>query len=231
MTEIPTRSEAKRAHDPDYGGFEMNDRRLREQRHRKRVGGKWEEIGKLQIDFLSLQGLKPSDKFLDVGCGSFRAGRHIVDYLEPAHYYGIDINHDLISVGYDHELTQAQRDKLPIENLRVTDRFDAEFESPFDMAIAQSIFTHVPLNLVRLCLHRVGRALRPGGTLFATFHEAPNTTPVDARHNRHFQERNPYWYYRRDMRWAARGSLLSFRYIGDWNHPRGQRMIAYTRET
>jgi hypothetical protein len=42
--------------------------------HRNYVGGMWEEIGKLQFDFLVQQGLKPSHCFLDIGCGSFRGG-------------------------------------------------------------------------------------------------------------------------------------------------------------
>jgi SAM-dependent methyltransferase len=231
VTQIPTHVEAKHAQDPDYGGFEMNRKRLRRQRHRKRVGGHWEDLGKLQIEFLREQGLRPSHRMLDVGCGSFRAGRHIVDYLDPGHYYGIDINHDLISTGYDHELTQVQRDRLPVDNLRVTDRFDADFGVAFDMALAQSVFTHVSLNFIRLCLHRVGQRLRPGGILFATFKEARDGLPIDGRHKaKHFQERNPYWYYQDDLRWAAERTPLTFRYLGDWGHPRRQRMVAYTRE-
>jgi hypothetical protein len=40
--------------------------------HRRCVGGKWDEIGKLQIDFLKEQGLEKNMKFLDIGCGSLR---------------------------------------------------------------------------------------------------------------------------------------------------------------
>ena len=43
--------------------------------HRRCVGGKWDEIGKLQTDFLKEQGLEKNMKFLDIGCGSLRGGR------------------------------------------------------------------------------------------------------------------------------------------------------------
>ena len=99
-------------------------------------------MGKLQRDFLIEQGLKPEHRFLDVGCGSLRAGVRLVDYLEPGHYHGLDINPEVIRLGYDDELSDEQRERLPSTNLHATDRFDADFGVKFDMAIAQSVFTH-----------------------------------------------------------------------------------------
>ena len=46
--------------------------------HREQVGGLWDEIGALQIDFLRAQGLRPGDTLLDVGCGCLRGGVHFV---------------------------------------------------------------------------------------------------------------------------------------------------------
>ncbi|HEY7982454.1 MAG TPA: hypothetical protein VID19_13355, partial [Candidatus Eremiobacteraceae bacterium] len=37
--------------------------------HRAYVGGIWEEIGKLQFDFLVAHGLRPEHHLVDVGCG------------------------------------------------------------------------------------------------------------------------------------------------------------------
>jgi len=59
--------------------------------------------------------------------------------------------------GYANELDDAGRARLPSKNLRATDRFDADFGVEFDMAIAQSVFTHVSLNWIRLCLARVAQ--------------------------------------------------------------------------
>ena len=57
----------------------------------------------------------------------------------------------------DVEFSDELREKLPRENLRATDRFDCDFGVQFDFAIAQSLFTHIPLNDIRLCLVRLGR--------------------------------------------------------------------------
>jgi SAM-dependent methyltransferase len=225
---IERRTEAVREI-PDYEGRQFSEDEVARDRHRVYVGGLWEKMGRLQRDFLVEQGLEPSMRFLDVGCGAFRAGRHLVDHLEPGNYYGIDINADVIETGYQVELDDEGRARLPIENLRMTDRFDADFGVPFDMAIAQSVFTHVSLNHIRLCLHRVGQVMKPGAKFYATFSERPPDYPLDGTSGRSYSERNVFWYYRQDLRWAAKHTPFEFRYIGEWGHARKQRMVEYTR--
>jgi SAM-dependent methyltransferase len=215
--------------DPDYLGRTFSADEISRGAHRDYVGGRWEALGSLQLDFLVSHGLEPRHRFLDVGCGSLRAGRHLVDYLEPGNYYGIDINAASVEAGYGVELSDQQRSRLQAEHLRVTDRFDADFGVSFDMAIAQSVFTHVSLNHVRLCLHRVAKVMAPGARFFATFFEAPHSTAIDGLVRGRYTERNVYWYYREDIRWAAESCPWEWNYIGDWGHPVGQVMAQLTR--
>lgn len=203
-------------------------------RHRRRVGGLWDEMGELQLRFLRERGMLPQHRLLDVACGSLRGGVKFVDYLEPGHYYGIDINDSLIEAGYHQELSPAQRERLPRVNLRCTDRFECDFGVPFDYAMAQSLFTHVSLNHVRLCLYRLGKVMPPGGRFFATYFGAPVTHPLDGvRPSKKglWTERNPYFYYEGDLRWAARCTGWQVRFIRDWGHPRGQLMAEFRRPT
>jgi len=195
------------------------------------VGGVkfWEKMGEVQRDFLVSMGLQPHMRFLDFGCGSLRAGRLLVPYLDPGNYYGIDINAEIIEVGYERELDEEAKRRLPPSNLRMTDRFDADFGVEFDMAIAQSVFTHVSLNHIRLCLYRLGKVMKPGGKFYATFSEKPRHYPIDGMWGRAYTERNVYWYYRADLRWAAQRTPFEFRYIGEWGHARNQKMVEYTR--
>ena len=74
---------------------------------RNAVGGMWEEIGRLQLDFMIAQGLQPHHLLLDVGCGSLRAGVHFVRYLNDSHYYGIDAQQGLLDAGVRVELPRA----------------------------------------------------------------------------------------------------------------------------
>jgi SAM-dependent methyltransferase len=235
MTQIERRVEATRVFRPDYSGKVFTDEDIAAGKHRDFIGGHWETHGENQLNFLTGQGLTPGDKFLDVGCGSLRAGRHLVDFLDPGNYYGIDANRSLIQAGYDVEFTDEQRARLPVANLRANDRFDGDFGVAFDMAIAQSVFTHVSLNHVRLCLFRLAKLVRPGGKFYATFFEQPQSTPLDKIVQKQeggrplFSEQNVYWYYRDDLKWAAGYSPWQFRYIGNWGHPAGQKMVEYTR--
>ena len=201
--------------------------------HRAWMGGLWEEMGALQLDFLRQQGLQPSHRLLDVGCGALRAGLHFVDYLDPCNYYGIELRQTILDAGYDIELSPELRDKLPRSNLRQTDRFECDFGVEFDYAIAQSLFTHVSLNHVRLCMFRVAQQMKPGGRFFVTFNQARRDVPIDGvimtSKTPKYGEKNIYWYYLSDLRWAAKFSPWKLRLIGDWGHPRDQQMLELTR--
>ena len=226
MTEVQRRTEVGEQTDPDHGAEVMSEADVDSGTHRRFVGGRWEEIGRHQLDFLVSRGLTPEMTFLDVGCGSLRAGVHLVDYLMSGNYYGIDINPTLIEAGYDHELSDEGRSKLPVENLAATDRFDSDFGVMIDMAIANSIFTHVSLNHIRLCLARLAPTLRPGASFYATFFEQPTDFPVDGV----FGKAPRRWFYERDdLVWASERLPLTAEYIGDWGHPRGQMMMQYRR--
>lgn len=219
---IEERFEAPGHTEPNYTGHVLTEEQIAAGNHRKWIGGHWDTHGLHQLEFLKSHGLRPSDLMLDVGCGSLRAGRHLVDYLDPGNYYGIDANRSVIQAGYDVELTDGQRERLPTSNLRATDRFDVDFGVLFDVALAQSVFTHVSLNNVRLCLYRVAKVMRPGGRFYVTFNEQPRSTPVDhvvATRRPKYTERNVYWYYRSDIRWAARCAPWEYRYIGKWGTP------------
>lgn len=205
-------------------------------RHREIIGGMWDAVGALQLDFLKAQGLAPHHRLLDVGCGSLRGGVHFIDWLEPGNYFGIDISEALLDAGYERELGPlGLQPKLPRGNLRTTGDFDATlFGVTFDMAIAQSVFTHLPLNLIALCLEQTVRIMKPGGVFYATFFRAPDDATWSDRVTHQpggvitTAVSDPYHYRLADMIWAAQGAWRAD-YIGDWSHPRGQQMIAYRR--
>lgn len=56
------------------------------------IGGMWEEIGQLQIDFLKSEGLLPAHRLLDIGCGTLRGGRHFIGYLDAGRYTGTELS-------------------------------------------------------------------------------------------------------------------------------------------
>ena len=116
--------------------------------HRLAVGGMWDKVGKLQFDFLTTQGLKPEHKFLDVGCGSLRGGIHFIRYLDTGNYYGIDNDKFLLDCGRKIKIPEQDlENKNPC--LKKLDDFNfSSLNSQFDYALAQSVFTHLPLNKI-----------------------------------------------------------------------------------
>ena len=135
-------------------------------------------MGGLQRDFLVDQGLMPEHRLLDVGCGALRAGIHLVEYLDPGHYYGIDINETVLDAGYDRELPAALRARLPRDHLRETERFDCDFGVLRLRHRAIRLHPHIAQPHPALPLP--GRpADRTGGRFFATFFEARPRHPLD----------------------------------------------------
>ena len=51
----------------------------------------WKMKQDFQIKFLKENGLLPIHKFIDIGCGTLRGGIPLIQYLNIANYYGIDV--------------------------------------------------------------------------------------------------------------------------------------------
>jgi len=201
-------------------------------KHREFVGGLWEELGKLQFEFMRSQGLRPEHRLLDVGCGALRGGLFFVDYLAPGNYFGLDINESLIEAGRM-ELRQAGlHDKQP--SLMVNSEFNASlFRTKFDFALAMSVFTHLFSNHIIRCLLEVGKILEPTGSFFATFFEAPFPGHLQSLNHQpggvvtNFDS-DPFHYSLEEMKGLAAHAGMQVRYLGDWQHPRDQKMLCFT---
>ncbi len=203
--------------------------------HRHSIGGMWDEIGKLQFDFVRDRGLSRDMAFLDVGCGCLRGGIHIAAYLDPGRYFGIDLSERLLNVGYTVELREHNlQHKVPRGNLRATDTFDVTpFGQAFDMALAVSVFSHLPLEHLTLCLTRLASSMTPGGRFFITYFDCPPdhdwNTPLRHTPGRKISlpDRDPFHYRGADLEHATLGLPWRLATHGPWNHPRDQWMAEF----
>src|ERR1700730_16469862 len=62
--------------------------------------GQWDEHRRFQISFLREQGLSPSHRFLDIGCGPLTGGIPVIAYLRPNNYCGIDIRSSVLNLAW-----------------------------------------------------------------------------------------------------------------------------------
>lgn len=206
--------------------------------HRERVGGLWQETGQLQLNFMVSQGLEPYHKLLDIGCGCLRGGVHFIKYLGNGCYFGIDRDNGLIEAG----IKEAIRTGVDYKrySLDRSEQFEFDlFGTQFDFAIAQSLFTHLNLNEILLCLVNVEKVLKPQGRLYASFFTCANkadyakiiehhTTDDETVYTQAAFSRSMHYTFDQ-LWWAGNWAGLHCDYIGDWGHPRRQEMVVYYR--
>jgi SAM-dependent methyltransferase len=146
--------------------------------HRAYVGPeeRYDLVGAMQFRLLCALGLREHHKLLDLGCGSLRAGRLLIPYLARGNYHGVEPNHWLVEQGIQQEIG---RDLIALKwpHFHCIDTFQVdECGRDFDYILAQSIFSHTGVNLLRRALASFARALSPKGMAAVTFIHARDTS-------------------------------------------------------
>ena len=196
-------------------------------KHRRYVGDAWEDIGPIQRDFLVARGLAPGDILLDVGCGSLRGGRYLIEYLEPEHYLGMDQHAWLIRAGLKHELAPEVRgEKRP--QFVVSSRFEFDkFRKRPTFGLAQSLFSHLTPDNIRLCLTNLAGSAHAGARFYATF-VPKGALPIGHVNPERSDDFRAFHYDAEEILAIGRAAGWHADYIGDWGHPRGQQMLEFT---
>lgn len=191
--------------------------------HRQYVGGLWQEIGQHQFNYLRSVGLQPEHVLLDVACGSLRAGVHLIPYLAPGHYLGIDKEATLIQAGIERELPPDVREMREPRFIVSSDFEFEKFAARPDYVWIHSLFTHLPGELIGRCLEKLRPCAHAGTRCYASFFETEQLVQNANRPHDH----RVFHYTQQQM--ADFGSQYEWtcEYVGDWGHPRGQRLVCY----
>lgn len=222
-------------HDNAYDDPRAIDAAVAQECHRDLVGGLWHEVGRLQFDYLRHNGLRPDQHLLDIGCGSLRGGIHFAAYLQPGRYWGVDAVGSLLRAGRGELDRAGLSGRVPDSNLLEDAEFDFErFGRSFDMALAQSLFTHLSINRIRLCLYRLAQVMPAQGRLFATYFEVPEHHPLDQPFFHpggivSYGHKDPFHY--RPSAIVDFTASMPWRLVetSEWGHPRDQRMMILER--
>lgn len=129
----------------------------------------FDTMGGTQFGLLSLFfGLRESHKLLEVGSGCLRAARHLIPYLNPGHYCGVEPNQRAVALGLAHELgREMQQGKHPRFTTR-TDYGFHEFQETFDFALAYSLLTHVPPRDIPCIFENLAKCFHQQSMFLAT---------------------------------------------------------------
>ena len=126
-------------------------------------------VSAMVFNLLTSLGLRQHHRVLDIGCGSLRAGRLLIPYLNPGNYFGVEPNKWLVDDGIENE---TGRDLLKIKQPTFSFRASLEeFKTSLDLdfAVAQSIFSHCGKDLIKGWLAQAAFHLKVTGALVATF--------------------------------------------------------------
>ena len=184
--------------------------------YRAKVGPPWlyDVIGAQQFTLLTALGLREDHYLLDIGCGSLRAGRLLIPYLRPGHYYGIEPDQETLWAGLYQE---TGWDLVGVKEPTFDDEGEfrlTKFGRQFDYLLAQSIFTHACQRQVVRCLQEAQAVLSAGGIFLFSFkpghqaYKADEWTSGVATYPQHMMKG-----------WVERVGLV-FRLL-PWPHPNG----------
>ena len=231
--------------------FENWDDEAEKEKFKSEIGGSWEEIGNLGFSFIKDK-IKPSESIIDIGCGSLRIGRFLVDYLEPGNYFGVEMQERLLnSAVYDVIGVERFKEKKP--KLITSSEFNfQEFKEFWPDAkipcvgLAQSLFTHLNFKDMKACFNNLKDFVGDSFTLYATFHshQGAQHEPDYDKSNIHLlkggrhlggdpslsdsDSHTDFWYTREDLEEVAKSVGWNLEDVFDWNHPRYQLMTIWT---
>jgi SAM-dependent methyltransferase len=182
----------------------------------------WLKLGQLQFDYLIGHGLQPGDRMLEIGCGNLRAGRLFIGYLDPGHYYGIDISPEILLAAQDTITAYGLQAKLPHLTLVSDLKFTFLPPERFTVVHAHSVFSHSPIEVIDECLAHVGRVMTRDGIFDFTFDRTDGTE--------HQVLREDFYYRTETLIGLADKHGLDAEFMEDWeklSHP--QSKIRVTR--
>tara|TARA_B110000438_G_scaffold287349_1_gene319554 strand:+ start:109 stop:903 length:795 start_codon:yes stop_codon:yes gene_type:complete len=128
-------------------------------------------MGASQFKLLTSLGLRSNDKVLDIGCGSLRAGKLFIIYLEKNNYYGLEPNKWLIDASIENEIGK-ELIKIKQPTFDYNSNFNCDiFNEKFDFILAQSIFSHTGADLLKSSLLKIKNVLKDNGLFLLTILE------------------------------------------------------------
>jgi len=172
-------------------------------------------IAAMTFNLLTTLGLRQHHSLLDVGCGSLRIGRLLIPYLNRGKYFGVEPNEWLVKEGIKRELGEALLQiKHPTFFFSDSPETIAQAKVSFDFALAQSIFSHCGLDLIKNWLSAISRSLAQNGGLIATFLIGEEDSPKMGWIYPDCVDYRPA-----TLEQAAADVNLRFQIL-DWKHPR-----------
>jgi SAM-dependent methyltransferase len=185
------------------------------------VGGKYDEIGVFQFNALKKYfNLSRNMKFLDVGAGSLRLGRYLIEYLSEGGYYALEQHKALITSGI--EANNIQR-KF---HIHLSNNFIVPEENLYDIAWANSIFSHLTLSEIEKAIKNILNSVKPGGVFIFTFFEGRRNIVNEMLGSHSHVD---FYYRYSDILETCLECNVDIELCTAIKHPRGQKIVKLTK--
>ncbi len=153
------------------GGYyytKLSEEEIQSEAYKERLGGgaeNWEARGRFQLFLLKGRGLLKNSKVIDIGCGPGRAAKHLIAFLDPNNYYGMDYNGDFIDVAQ--AMVKANQLEAKQAVFEVVQNFDlSHLEPVFDYALVFSVLNHCNKKQRKAFFNNIDQALKRGAKVY-----------------------------------------------------------------
>lgn len=120
-------------------------------------------------------GLRPEHVCVDYGCGSLRVGQHLIRYLKPARYQGLDIVDDFYRAGLSLLPPGLIEHKEPrFDLIRPLSLATARQSAP-DLIVSFAVLQHVPPRELDEFFSNVLSLMGPTSKVVVAFNESART--------------------------------------------------------
>ena len=126
----------------------------------------WRRKRAFQIRFLREQGLQPSHRLLDIGCGPLRGGLPLIDYLDVGNYTGLEAREEVLEAAR-RELVEGGVEDKHATLIQASASADLELAGPFAFVWSYAVLIHMSDERLADCLACVARNLAPEGVFLA----------------------------------------------------------------
>lgn len=126
----------------------------------------FDKRGEIITKWLKELGMTPESRVLDIGCGNLNTGVHLIRFLNPGRYVGIDVNGWLVNAALE------QFPDLPAKAPRFlwNSEFDAsEVGVTFDFVVSHSVMSHMAHDQFPQALAAVRAVVDEGAVWLSSF--------------------------------------------------------------